>query len=305
MAGKDKGGEQPPMDAVVVAETPQAPGGTEMAAMIQIAQRYPRDEAMIRKDAMAELETLDADEAAYLWYSIPYKTRCPGEKECTFDHKIDPPIDGKHTVYVEGPSIGAALDLARRWKHTSHGSRIIVEDDESVMVEGAFMDWQNNVRTNSILTVSKFLRLRSGGVVRLSEDRLAKAIAAAGSKARRNAILAGMPRGLVQRYWQRAKQITQQPSGAKTGASVAKPIEERRAAMVQLFGRYGIGKDRLEKHRGKPLAQFTDEDLTTLRGVAGAIRDGFVEADEAFAISEQQEEKPAQTVGDVIKGKAE
>lgn len=289
--GKRQEPEQPAPVAMVPVETPGAMlrgVADEIAAMIHVARQYPRMEGRIATAAMEELEHLSSDDAAWLWYSIPYRDKCKGDA-CPHD----PPhgTDVYHTVHVEGPSVHAAQYLAMRWGHNKHGWREIENSDERVVVEGVFMDWQNNVMTNDVKIISKSLTLRSGHVVRLSEDRLSKAVAAAGQKARRNAILAGLPRFLHTRYWMRAKEITQAPTGSTTNQ---KPIEDRRASAVDLFKRHGITLDVLEKHLRKPLKDWTDENLATLRGIAGAIRDGFVEPEEAFAVAAEDTAQPSQ-----------
>ena len=60
-----------------------------------MATMKPRDEAKVYAGAVKELE-LAPQFAKTAWYSIPYK-------------------DGEKTVFVEGPSITAAMALARRW----------------------------------------------------------------------------------------------------------------------------------------------------------------------------------------------
>src|SRR5688500_18937943 len=81
----------------------------ENDSMLQMATQRPRNEEKVLKGALGELQ-LVPEEAREAFYTIPYRERQEG--------------GGPRIVNVQGPSIGAAMALARRWGNCTTAARI-------------------------------------------------------------------------------------------------------------------------------------------------------------------------------------
>lgn len=241
----------------------------ENESMLAIAIKRPRDESKVLQDAMRELE-LVPEEAAKSFYVIPYR---------------DTSEEGRgQTVNVEGPSIKAAMALARRWGNCTAGARCLSDDEDGWDIEGVFIDLESNFRISRPFRVSKWFRKRSGDVIRLPVNRQLMAFQAGASKAIRNAILGGLPAYLVQSYYAKAKAIA-------GGKPEEKATREAIAGAIITFSKVLIGETtvtttHLEQYLLKPIAEWLGEDVATLRGLYNAITDGQVSPAEAFGPTE-------------------
>lgn len=223
----------------------------ENDSLMAVAAQRPRDEAKFISTALRELD-LAPEQAKSMFYSIPYKDKQP---------------DGSMRITrVEGPSIGAALALARRWGNCTATARAVNEDADGFDLEGVFVDLESNFRVSKAWRVSKTFRRRDGRTELLNVQRLGLAIQAGFSKAMRNAILAGIPAGYVQAFFTKAKEIT----GGKADAP-AKP--ETVSAVVKAFERFGVPVERLEVYAEVPRAAWTGDDIANLRGLWNALND--------------------------------
>lgn len=225
-----------------------------------IAIQAPRDPAKALKNAFRELDAFpDFAKAAY--YSIPYKDRS-GEDE--------------KTVMVEGLSIKAAMSLFGLWGNASNGARVVEEQSDQIIVEGVFLDYENNTRTLRQIAVRKTAwNRRTKTVEMLREDRLNLAIAAGMSKAVRNAILASLPEGLKAAYFQKAREIV---AGAAKGKSAKELLEE---VLSALNGEYEIKKLDVARILGKQSLKMAD--VLHLQGMLTALRDGQIKKEDLLA----------------------
>jgi len=249
-----------------------------------MATMKPRDEAKVYAGAVKELE-LAPQFAKTAWYSIPYK-------------------DGEKTVFVEGPSIKAAMALARRWGNCANAARITDNMDDRVIVEGVFMDYETNLRTLRTVSVAKRAwNHKMKQVLPLREDRLNMAIQSGMSKATRNAILASLPASLVDTYVAAAKRVAigKGPAGSKE-----KSLKERIEDAKKKFVTMGATENSIQLYINGQ-AYETDEDLLAgLMGLWTSINDGQASIEDVFGAPEAAA-APAQgalpTVGDLLGGK--
>lgn len=246
----------------------------------QLAIQKPRDERRVIEGAIQELD-LSPKFAAKSFYSIPYRK-------------------GSQEIKVEGPSIQAAMSLARRWGNCSNGARVVDQSDEHVVVEGVFVDYETNVRTLRTVTVAKFAKNKNTQRYdRLPPDRMNMAILAGMSKAVRNAILATLPAGLVDTYYEHAKQLT--ASGGKPVPAdkplTPKQLEARlNKGIKHIMTTYKLTSEQVLpyvqglKDRNIPVLDI----ITHLQGVCNAIEDGQITAHDAFGVSTAQPGAPEQ-----------
>jgi len=229
---------------------------------------HPRTEKACLDKAIAELREFP-EFAAKAFYSIPY-----GEKKGS---------DVK--VMVEGPSIKAAMALARTWGNCAAAGRISEEQPDRWIVQGAFVDYETNTRVMRDITVSKFITYKNGFTEKIRPDRVDKAIQAGISKAQRNAILSALPAHIVNRYFLEAKKVV---AGLRSGKDGLTKMTE----LVKEFQTLEVSVEMIEKYLEKPLIETTPEDFAELTGILNAIQDNQEKVQEIFG---QTEEKPAET----------
>jgi len=232
----------------------------ENEVLIQAAIQRPRDEAKIVTAALKELE-LVPEQAAKAFYSIPYKERQKG--------------GGFRVIKVEGPSIKAAMSLARRWGNCTVTARILNEDDTGWDVEGVFIDLETSFRLSRPQRVTKYLKRRDGSIDFLSPERQVMVLQSGASKAIRNATLAALPPYLVEAYLEKAKAIV---GGKLDAVADQKTIN----AVTAAFTRLNVTPEELHTYVGLPAEKWTGTEVADLRGLWNAISDGQVTVEEIF-----------------------
>jgi len=230
-----------------------------------VAIQRPRDMEAASRNALALLE-MDPEEAQNAFYSIPYKSKQNGETV---------------TVYVEGLSVHAAKTLALVWGNCHFTAYVVSEDDEKVVCEGRFLDYQTNVGSTAQWVVSKMFHPRQGNPYRLRADKLQTAIQSGLAKACRNAILGGIPFPVRNRFFAKAREIAVRLVGDGLGK------------LLGAFDHFGVEREQLETVVGKPCANWTKGDIGRLRGVFNAIKAGESTIDDFLETGPSEEELKA------------
>jgi hypothetical protein len=242
----------------------------ENESMLAVAIQRPRDEKKVLKGAIDELHMVP-EEAKRAYYSIPYKERQP---------------DGSQKIVnVEGPSIKAAMALARRWGNCSVTCRSLNEDQTGADLAGIFIDFETNFRVERPMRVSKVMKRRSGGTYTLDPQRWLAALQAGASKAARNATINGLPSYLVAAFLKQARTIA-------AGDPESKADPKKVAGTLKAFERFGVTQAMLEKYVEAPLADWMGDHLATLIGLGNAIKDGQLTVAEAFDIEPEAPAAP-------------
>lgn len=256
--------------------------------MSSVAVLRPRDEKQVFDTALAELDE-HPQLAAESYYSIPYKdhTKDPSTG-CTRKADDNCPVKSR----VEGIGIDGAQSLLRRWKNATATARIVGEDDESVHLEGVFIDLEHNTKVTRPFRVSKIKRYRSGDTYVLSEDKLAQAVGAGVSKVIRNAILSGIPGPLKRRYFEKAQ------------ALAASVTSEKIPELLEAFKTYKVDRAMLERYFGE-LEGLSGADYARLRGLFVGLRDGWTTVEQVFNAKDEGPSEPhPDSVDDVLAGGA-
>ena len=224
----------------------------------QISIARPRDEEKVYTGLVSELEGVPAF-AKKAFYSIPYK-------------------DGKGgTTNVEGPSIGAAMAIARRWGNCATANRVLEEKEDRIICEGVFMDYETNNRVCRQVAVLRHYKPHdSNTMVPLRADRLALAIAAGLSKAVRNAVLHGVPESIKIRYIDEAKRIATQG----TKKQPAKTLQDRVKDLLAGFEAQGVKTEQIRAYIGKD--DIGEAEYSKLLGTLNALEDGLTTKAEVF-----------------------
>jgi hypothetical protein len=243
----------------------------ENESMLAVAIQRPRDEEKVLKAALKELQ-LVPEEARRAYYAIPYRER---------------QMDGSYKmVNVEGPSIKAAMALARRWGNCSVTARTLNEDATGADIAGIFVDFETNFRVERPMRVSKVQKKRNGGTYTLDPQKWLIAIQASASKAARNAALNGLPAYLVASYMRQAKTIA---AGDPESKADPKKVDK----VIEAFKRYDVALELLEKHLGAKRDEWMGDDLATLIGIGNALKDGQMTVADAFDLPTAEESRPA------------
>ncbi len=243
---------------------------TQQAFAIQ----HPRSIKELTGRALEELRAFPAF-ANKAYYSIPYK-----------DYTETPP----KTVMVEGPSIKAANALVRHWGNNASGFRVVGMDEERILIQGVFLDYETNMRRTAEISVSRKARKRDGSYYVLAPDRLNMSIQAGGSKAVRNAIMNAMPVGLVDGYFAEAKSIAARggkPPAADTGKGTPEDISAEMEQTLKAFENLGVPRAEVANYviRHPELAD-EEQVVAHLIGLLNGIQDGQVAIQEVFAVEE-------------------
>lgn len=239
--------------------------GSLMETLLERAMRYPRDIKRVKESAWAELEFVP-ELAARSYYSIPYNQGKQNETR------------------VEGPSIKAAMTLARNWGNCFNQGRIHTEEKSAFIVQGVFIDLQTNSQMIREIRVSKFYKPRGGqGVVPLNADMLRNAIQAGISKAVRNATLAALPDWLVQGYFNYAKHLVVNPPKGTEQATLS--LQDRILKGKQMLAKtFKINVADIENYIADNAEQFVDDAslLIHLQGLYSSFSEGHVNPGEVF-----------------------
>lgn len=243
----------------------------ENESQASLALQKPRDVAVAVDKAITEMVAFpEMAETAY--YSIPYAERKGSDKK----------------VFVEGLSINGALSLGRYWGNCATACRYVDETEDKVLVEGVFLDYETNFRVMRQVAVSKMKKYSSGQVYWLSDDKLSQAIGAGMSKAQRNAILAGIPDLIKQKYFLKAKELTAKQIKKAPKKGEKEPLQ----VLLENLAGYGVTEEMLEGYFEKPKKEYREEERLKMQGILNALRDKITTVDAIFGEDEEKDGNP-------------
>lgn len=241
---------KPVENAPAVVESPSVVGmvaAAEIDQQIATAHRFPRSLTMFRREAM-DMATLNEGVA----------------QECLFALSRDGKV-------IEGPSIRLAEIIACSWRNCRVGSRIVHETNDTVVAQGVFQDLERNVVMQS--EVARRIVGKNGR--RYSTDMIVTTTNAAQAIAKRNAIVAGVPRALWWDIYQQARRVA---------AGDQKSLASKRANAIAQFAVYGIKPEQIFTKLGRAgEEEITRDDLVLLFGIFTSIKDDEITPEEAFA----------------------
>jgi len=237
----------------------------EIDQQIATARAFPRS---IQRaiSQITTLATLDEETAAECIYALPR---------------------GGKTV--RGPSIRFAEIMVSQWCNCRIGARVVHVDkvDGFVEAEAVFHDLETNVaQTARIIRIIQAKRGKG-----IDNDAIQTTGAAASSIARRNAILAGIPRGIGRRALLAVEDVIR---------GDIKTLEERRDIALAAFNKLGVTSDRVFTALGiGGAADITLDHLVTLTGARSALKNGESTIEEMFPKPETKG-TPAKSLGEKL-----
>lgn len=188
----------------------------QIDVQISTAKAYPRNIKRATENALA-IVTMDTDTAKTCTYSVPR-----GGKAIT------------------GPSVHLAKILAQVWGNMRVDAKVVAIDAKQVTSEAVCFDLENNL---AIKTQVK--RSIVGKTGRFNDDMITVTGNAANSIALRNAVLSVIPRAIVDKVYNAAKQTITGDLSDKT-----KLIAKRKQVFDGLKDTYGLTEKRsIERNR--------------------------------------------------------
>lgn len=183
--------------------------------------------------------------------------------------------------YIEGPSIRLMEIAASAYTNLRFGSRIIAIDEDHVTAQGVAIDMQKNIAIT--VEVKRSIKGKHG---RYSTDMIMVTSNAAGSIARRNALLGGaIPRAYITQLAEFAKHQS---------VGDAKSLPERLQRAFEYFNNsLGIDAKRLLEYLEKPSLQDCSlADLDTLQGLKTALKEGDTTIESEFPVQTSRQSTP-------------
>lgn len=258
----------PPEEFTEGAVLPLAPGAleimerTQLESMMQFAIDHPRKEIQKFRQQVLSQATVDEETAESCIYTLK---RWNAEE--------------KKYVYIQGPSIRLAEFVAGGYQNIRAGARVIDNDGRKVTAQGVCMDLENNVSMSA--EVSRKITHKDGRPY--SEDMQIVTGQACCAIAKRNAIFAVVPFGLIKPVYEEIKRVV-------TGN--VSTLQVKREKLFKRFYSMGVDKERILRVLGKESIESVDlEDLSLLVGLGTAIKDKEISIEEAFTVSTEEDEE--------------
>lgn len=234
----------------------------ELDMQITTAKAYPRNPNEFINLA-TELATQDEETAQACFYCLP------------------PRKDGYGKITeIRGPSIRLAEIAAACWGNLHAGSRIVENDGKSITAEGVAWDLERNVKISS--QVKRSITKNNGACY--SSDMQTLTGNAASAIALRNAIFKVIPKALVNRVYEKAKQFA---------VGDQKDLSKKRKTIFDRFQQWNIdSKQILLFFKKNSIDEFTQMDLEKLIGIGTAIKENHIDPEQAFSLVEEESATP-------------
>ncbi len=245
----------------------------QIDVQISTAKAYPRSVKRSIENAIAVV-TMDKETAQTCTYSVPR-----GGKAIT------------------GPSVHLAKVLAQCWGNIRVEAKVIGVSDKQLTSQAVCLDLENNLAIK--VEVKRSIMTKTG---RMNDDMITVTGNAANSIALRNAILNVVPRSVVDKVYNAAKQLI-------TGdvSDQNKMIARRKQVFDALKETYGVSEKEILSAVGKAaIDHVTVDDIVVLIGIGTAIKDGDTTVELAFKtpksndLAGQKDSKESKRIEDFI-----
>ncbi len=231
----------------------------EIDLQVATARRYPRVVSTVIKH-ITELATLDEETAEECCYALVRRKK--GARK-----------DDEENKPIEGPSIRLAEIAAQCYGNCRIDARVIAVNrlEKYVEAEGIFHDLESNMASRA--TVRRRISTSSGYL--FSDDMIAVTSNAACAIAKRNAILAGIPRGVYRGGYKAARAVI---------AGTVMTLGENRAKVYKAFAAYGVTPAQIHELLGVGgEADVGLDHVALLRATFSSIKNGEANVSEIFA----------------------
>lgn len=238
----------------------------EIDQQIATARRYPRSVTAVMRQ-IETLATLDEETAAECIYQLPR--------------------DGKKII---GPSVRFAEIVAQSWGNCRVAARITNEGKTHLEATGVYHD----LETNMAIARSVPVRITKSNGQRYGDDMVGTASAAGTSKALRNAILAGVPKGVWRSAFAKVQEVAR---------GTAATLTTRRREALTAFKALGVDSAAVFEVLGvKGEADISLDLMLDLRGVYTALNTGETTIGAMLAEVRAEKAGPKADVGAKLAG---
>lgn len=221
----------------------------EIDTQISTARRFPRSIQRATGNILT-LTTMDEETAAECNYALPR--------------------GGKP---IQGPSVRLAEIIQQCWGNCRVAARVVQVDrvEKFVEAEGVYHD----LETNSA-TMARVRRRIVDGKGRLySDDMIIVTGNAACSIAKRNAVLAGVPKSVWRQAYDAARKVV---------AGDVQTLSSRRESAVKAFAHFGVTPERVFAALNTAgLDDINLDHIPVLRGMYAALKNGEATVEEMFS----------------------
>jgi hypothetical protein len=217
--------------------------------------------------------------------------------------------------FISGPSIRLAELALREWGNITYENAVVYDDERTRRVQVVITDLETNTTFSCAIQLNKTVerkypdktretlseRVNSKGektyLVRATEDEVLTRQAALVSKALRNEGLRLIPQEIVEEALDTAEQTLNDRDAKDPGAAHRK--------LADAFNTLGIKPRDLEAYLKHPVAQCNRKEISELRGMFVALRDGDAKWADFVAPKEAEvgEEDASKKRSDKILGK--
>lgn len=216
---------------------------------IATAKTYPRNIRRSLENAIA-IVSMDLETAKTCTYAVPR---------------------GNKTI--SGPSVHLAKILAQVWGNMRIEAKVINIDGTHVTSQAIAFDLENNLAIK--VEVKRSIMGRQG---RYNDDMITVTGNAGNSIALRNAVLSVIPRAIVDKVYNSAKNTMTGDISDKN-----KFLVKRKQVLDSLKDLYAVTEKEVLNVIGRSAVDYiTADDLVVIIGIGQAIKDGDTTADEAF-----------------------
>ena len=221
----------------------------QIDVQIATAKSYPRNVRRSTDNAIS-IVTLDKDTAQSCTYSVPR-----GGKAIT------------------GPSVHLAKILAQTWGNMRVEAKVISVGEKTLTSQAVCLDLENNLAIK--VEVKRSIMTKTG---RMNDDMIVVTGNAANSIALRNAVLAVIPKGVVDKVYNASKELITGDVSDKN-----KLIAKRKQIFDALKESFNVTEKEILSAVGKASIDFiTPDDIVVLTGIGTAIKDGDTTVELAF-----------------------
>lgn len=245
----------------------------ELDAQIVTAKQFPRSLQRVIGN-ITTLATLDDETAAEALYALVRKKKQKSKNAQANEEENKP---------IEGPSIRLAEIAAQQWGNCRIEARVIAvnRQEKYVEAEGIFLDLETNMASKA--TVRRRISTSSGYL--FSDDMINVTSNAACAIAKRNAILAGIPRGVYRPAYLAARKIV---------AGTAETLGVNREKAIKAFASFGVTPEQIFEALGvEGEREIKTDHIATLRAMFATLKNGEGTVEEMFG-KHEPDHKPVE-----------
>ena len=234
----------------------------EIDTQIATARRFPRSIPAV-VNQIKSLVVIDDETAAECCYALVRGKKNRGRNGA----------EEEENKPIEGPSIRLAEVAAQMYGNCRISARVIEvnRNEKYVEAEGTFLDLQTNMASKA--TVRRRISTRNGQV--FSDDMILVTSNAACAIAKRNAILAGIPRAVYRPAYLAARQVI---------AGTVETLQKNRDNALKAFASFGVKPEQLLAGLDlEHVSEITVDHVATLRAMYQTIKNGEATVEEMFS----------------------